>query len=118
MTGITALLVGQGADRLTVNANTASGSNSGSAFSGPVTTGTPGTTASGGIAPYTYAWEYRSGSSVPILSGSFTDQNPTWGNSDTPDGISAATWRVTATDSVGSTAFRDITVQLTWISLL
>lgn len=67
-------------------------------------------TPSGGVAPYSYLWSQVSG-------GTFTIDSPTSastnfrraGNPPTPS-PSSGTYRVTVTDSIGGTAFKDITV--------
>jgi hypothetical protein len=106
----------RGKSAMSVSANSVSGFGQDFAFSGPVNTGTPSTTVTGGTAPYTYLWTQVSGSFVPQISNS-TAQNPFWFNNDTPEGFHEAVWRVTVTATGGATATRDIIVTLQWTSL-
>lgn len=101
---------------LSVSATNVSANDSGFASSGPVgPTGTPNTTPSGGVGPYTYSWARISGSTVPGAS-SLTAQNPTW-SAASVSGTQSAVWRVTITDSLGATATAEISVTLVWIDL-
>ena len=107
---------------LSVFAGSVLGTNNGPSNSGPVSTsgslpfGTPNTTPSGGVGPYTYMWTLITTDSgnTPFVSSS-TAQNPTWNGEqvDQIEGIS--TWRVTVTDSGSRTASTDITVTLVWV---
>jgi hypothetical protein len=117
MTGVTAIMAGMsGGIPLAVTANDVSGTSFGFSFSGPVATVDPNTTVTGGTAPFTFAWAYVSGSSIPEVSNAAA-QNPFWSNSNVPDGTETATWRVTVTDANNSTATHNITVELTWVNL-
>jgi hypothetical protein len=117
VTGVTAIMAGSSIGvPLGITANNVSGTGFDFASSGPVSTGTPDTTVTGGTAPFTFSWTYVSGSAIPEVS-SATAQNPIWSNTNTPDGIHEAIWRVTVTDANSNTATTDITVQLTWINL-
>jgi len=106
----------RGKSAMSVSANNVSGSASGFAPSGSVSTGSPNTTVTGGTSPFTFSWARVSGSTVPQIS-SATAQNPGWSNANTPAGINTATWRVTVTDANSNTATADISVSLTWINL-
>lgn len=101
---------------LSVSASSVSGFEIGPSNSGSVTSsGSPSTTPSGGVGPYTYAWTNISTSSgnTPSVSSS-TAQNPSWTASVSDGTDSLSTWRVTVTDSGARTASTDITVTLTW----
>jgi hypothetical protein len=102
---------------LSVTADDVSGFSSGPSFSGFVTTsGSPNTTPTGGVGPYTYAWTHisTSGGNTPTVSSS-TAQNPSWSATVSDGDDSISTWRVTVTDSGSRTASTDITVTLTWL---
>jgi hypothetical protein len=86
-------------------------------FGTVTTTQPPLTTASGGVAPYvSYAWVYQSGSTAfDILDAAV--QNPVWEGVITDGDPAEAVWRVTVTDTVGGTAFTDISVTLIWTQI-
>ena len=101
---------------LSVSAVNVTANDAGFGSTGPVgPTGTPNTTPSGGVGPYTYSWARISGSTVPGAS-SLTAQNPTW-SAGSVNFTQTAIWRVTVTDSLGATAMAEISVTLTWIDL-
>lgn len=121
-----ALLSSMVANSLKVSANKASVSGSGSGFSpcgNPGNTDSVTVTASGGRAPYTYAWA-RVGSAAS--SGPYQANAPTAATtvfSDVDSSVCAAdvtnseTWRCTVTDDDGYTATVDVDVTLTWADL-
>lgn len=90
----------------------ATGSFNGSGVFPPQTLTTDLVTAipSGGIAPYTYAWAYLSGStftvSHPTSAGTFFSHNFV------AFGTRSGTYRCTVTDSLGSTATVDVPVSI------
>lgn len=117
MTGILCVLAGGGGrPPLAVSANNVSATNSGVGSEGLVTTSqSPNTTATGGLAPYSYLWEFQFSQAGPTPDiSSTTAQNPTW-SATVADVESFSTWRVTVTDAAMDTATFDITVSLTWI---
>jgi len=117
MSGVLALLSTAAGNAFSVAASSVSKTDSGFAASGTVTTSeTPGTTPTGGTAPYTYAWTKFSGSSVPAVSDA-TAQNPTWSGTVNSEVEEVAVWRVMVTDDAGAIAFRNITVTLRWFNL-
>lgn len=80
-------------------------------------------TASGGKAPYSYAWAQVGGSAS---SGPYAASAPTSNatafvdaNSQVCDGdaVTDETWRCTVTDDDGKTATNDVTVRLTWANI-
>ena len=102
---------------LSVTADSVSGFNNGPSNFGPVSTsGSPNTTPSGGVGPYTYMWTHISTDSgnTPSVSSS-TAQNPTWNGEQVDQIQGISTWRVTVTDSGSRTASTDITVTLVWV---
>lgn len=118
MSGIQMALLGSSGSRPSVVANSVTGFDSGSSFSGNVSTfgDSPNTTASGGTPPYTYAWSYISTNSgnTPSIS-SATAQNPYWYATVENGTPSDSIWRVTVTDSASATGSYDINVYLTWV---
>jgi len=111
MTGITALLAGVVRRLEALQVAATEPYNFGIA-PGLVTSDTPGTSVTGGLAPYTFNWTYVSGEPGFSIS-STTEQNPTWSFFfDTPSIVSAV-WRVTVNDSAGSAPVTlDITITL------
>jgi len=105
---------------LAVTASNVTGSSSGAAASGLVTSSTsPSTTPSGGSGNYTYLWAHVSTSSgnTPGVSLS-TLANPSWSATVADGTDSVSTWRVTVTDTTyGVSATDDITVTLTWTDI-
>lgn len=103
--------------QLGVSASDVTGSASAFATSALVTSGTPNTTPSGGISPFTYSWSYQSGDAVIACSGS-TSQNPTWSKTISAGPqvttTTSAVWKVTVTDAVGSTASTTINITLSF----
>lgn len=74
-----------------------------------VTTNNVTATAAGGTGPYTYLWEYVSGSSAHIPSnpsGATTNWSATQPKNSTRDSV----WKVTATDSLSATSSANVTV--------
>lgn len=100
---------------LAVSASDVSGSAANTTGSALVTSSTPGTTASGGYSPYTYAWTYVSGDAGIACSNS-TAQSPSFSKtlSAGPGGSTDtnAVWRCTVTDSASQTAHADINIHL------
>jgi hypothetical protein len=98
---------------VTIDPNLAYGSRSakGTAFTYYVTA-----TASGGVAPYTYAWAYVSGDNT------FTASAPTaattrWSASLTQFGqYKESVWKVTVTDSLGTTSIANLFVSVEEVS--
>lgn len=81
---------------------------------GLVTSNSVTITPVGGVAPYSYAWAYVSGSASPAVS-SATAQTVTWSASSSPVATVNAVWRCTVSDSGGSTPVTvDVNVELTW----
>ena len=94
---------------------TVSGSNSGLAVSGSVTSSAAAVSIGGGFSgSASYAWAYVSGD-AGILCSNATASNPTWTKSSVAAGTVSAVWSLTVTDTVtGATALIDVTIQLTW----
>lgn len=93
---------------LTLSATGGSGSAASSTVTGNTATATP----SGGLAPFTYSWVHLSGATMTINTPS--SASTTFTASGVADGATVtATFRCTATDSLGSTATADLTVNLT-----
>ena len=114
VSGILAAMVGSKSyDPVSVVASNVSRSRSGPQPTGSVTSiALPNTTITGGVAPYTQAWTRQSGDTPTISDANAL--NPTWSATVSFDTPNVSTWRVTATDAVGATAFFDIEVTLVW----
>jgi hypothetical protein len=114
MTGVTAIMAGgRSFSPLAVVASNVSRAGFGPAEVGSLTTvASPNTTITKGVAPYTQVWTRVSGA-TPTISSS-TALNPTWSDTVGTGIPNVSTWRVTATDAVGATAFYDIQVTLIW----
>lgn len=98
---------------LTVSATDVSETDEGAANNGPVS-GQSTATPSGAVGTITYSWAHLSTSSgsTPSISSS-TAQSPTFSATVNESINSVSTWRVTATDDLGS-AQDTITVTLNW----
>lgn len=89
----------------------------------PGTTDVVTVTASGGRAPYTYAWARVGGaaSSGPYQAASPTSNATSFSDASNnvcaSDVITDETWRCTVTDDLGREAVHDVTVRLTWTDL-
>jgi len=100
-----------------VSDSTPSGSNSGAAPSGSVTSNTTTVTPSGGTAPYTYAWTINGS---PATSGPFTCTAPTGATTAWNATVGALdadkneVWKCTVTDDDANTTEINVTVTLTW----
>lgn len=104
------LLAAAGSASLSVTASGVSGSRLGAGTAS--TSDSPNTTVVGGVAPYTYAWTYVSGSTVP-QPNSPGIANPVWSGELGAADSQEAIWRITVTDSGGSPpASFDIPVSL------
>ena len=78
----------------------------------PSSNTTPPVTAtlSGGLGPYTYSWAKVSGGA--ITAGTPTLASTSFYGTVNPGGETTATYRVTVTDSLGSTATADVSVTI------
>lgn len=85
----------------------------------PSSTDTVTVTASGGRAPYTYAWN-RQGAAAqygPWVCGSPSSNATKWsapGSVCDPASPSIETWRCTVTDAIGREEIVDVDVQIIW----
>lgn len=70
-------------------------------------------TPSGGTGPYTYAWNYVSGSTSPAVSSS-TAAVVTFSATLFRNTSASSVWRCTATDSLSATGFVDVNVFLSY----
>lgn len=57
----------------------------------------------GGVAPYSYSWEYVSGDSEPILNV-LSNGTACWYWSYSIEGVKSALWKCVVTDAIGSIA--------------
>lgn len=118
MTGIMNAMLGAGISPPSVTASNVTGSASGLSASGSVSSSTsPNPVVTGGRAPYSYSWARVSGDTPTCIPTNVA--NPGWSEDAVAAGSpSVSTWRVTVTDADGRTGTADITVTLTWTSLL
>lgn len=65
---------------------------------------------SGGTAPFTYAWTFRSGSTFTINSPTGQGTSFTRAGNPPQNTPASGVYRVTVTDAASATAFKDITV--------
>lgn len=126
MSILAALTAVCGDEPLAASADKSSVSGSGSGFSGcgnPGSTDVVTVTASGGLAPYTYAWARVSAqaSSGPYQASAPTSNATAFTDADNNvcdnDLVSDETWRCTVTDALSRTDTVDVTVTLTWVNL-
>lgn len=114
MSGALSTFIKQASATLSVTANDVTAVDAGVGFSSTVRTfQLPNTAVVGGSPPYTYLWEYVSGSMVIGAFGA-TTPNPIWEAEVTLQEI--ADWRLTVTDSATTTATVEITITLVWVS--
>lgn len=110
------------AEPLTLSLDKSSVSGSGT---GPSTCGNPGSTdtatatASGGTAPYTYAWTRSGGAATSphqanAATSSFTAFSNVSSSACDGDLVTSETWKCTVTDANSQTAFDTVTTNLTW----
>ena len=109
-------------DPLTVSASNVTGNDSGFAACGSVSSSgdSPGTSASGGVPPYTYAWTQTGGAAEagPFAISGATAQNPTWSDTRCASHTdNNENWEVEVTDDDGNTATDTISVTLVWTDL-
>lgn len=103
---------------LTVSANDAGGNGDGTEGTTVSTTIASTATPSGGLGPFTYAWTLiANGGGDASYANTPSAASTTFNKGNVPASqIYADTWRVTVTDSLGSTATADITVTFRNIS--
>lgn len=95
------------------------GVNSGASISGNVTTGLITCTVTGGTAPYTYAWEQVSGTSLISIDDA-ADDDTTFTVTGAFDSITYdGSFRCKVTDANGAVAYTgEVSVEIYWISTL
>lgn len=80
--------------------------------------GSPASSVSGGVSPYTYLWELVGSPAQqgPYVCSDVNSLNPHWSASIVCDGDSPSieTWRLTVTDDIGQIASDTITVNFVW----
>lgn len=117
MSGITAKLAARGGGALSVTANNVTKSSAGFSSTGVVTTTQlPNPNVTGGLAPFSYLWEYVSGS-TEINVDAAGAPNTTWTGTVSDAGPEVATWQLTVTDAGLNEAAVEITVTLIWLNL-
>jgi hypothetical protein len=99
-----------------LNTTVVTGSNSGAASSGSVTSSTVTGTVSGGVAPYTYAWQYVSGDAT-VAANTPTAANTSFTNASVPDALpKIAEYQLQVTDNNGAVVVSELVeVQLYWV---
>ena len=102
---------GGGGLSATASPGSATGAVTNSSLFTVVTSNSVTVTATGGTAPYTYAWTRVSGDSAPTPS-SYTAAGVYWSASVGRDQERTATWRCTVTDAALDTATVDVGVTL------
>lgn len=100
---------------LSLSATNAYGFAHGLASHGAVNSASVTVTVTGGVAPYTYLWQYVSGD-VAITPNSPTAATTQFGSASVTDGISRfATYNCKVTDNVGNILFsNNVDIQLDW----
>lgn len=117
MTGVLAALVGVSSGGFAVTANDVTRVQEGFTGIGLVTTTQiPNTTIEGGVPPYTYLWEYVSGSAVPAVNDASV-ANPQWSGNVADGDEEVAVWQVTVTDGAATEVVVEIFVTLIWLNL-
>lgn len=117
MTGIIAKTAARGGGAFSVAANNVTKSSAGFSSTGVVTTTQlPNPVVSGGVAPFSYLWEYVSGSTEIAVDASGAP-NTTWTGTVSDAGPEVAVWQLTVTDAGLNEATVEITVTLIWLNL-
>ncbi|HSW91788.1 MAG TPA: hypothetical protein VLG09_04030 [Candidatus Saccharimonadales bacterium] len=100
---------------VTLSTNIVTGSASGAASSGTVTSSSVTSSIVGGVAGYTYAWQYVSGDAT-ITATTPTASNTTFSAPNVPDALGKiANFRLQVTDSASNVIYsEEVEVQLYW----
>lgn len=99
---------------LSITLSAASSSQSGSTLDGNLSTPTITSSVAGGVAPYTYQWTKQSGNAFGLANGSLASSQVFQSSAPIDSSVLTAVYRLTVTDSYGSTAYDEITITHTY----